>query len=123
MKTPMRRSAGTPSAPLAPARAGRSAGRLGHAIAVLALTALAFASTAVGFAQPATGGIEGRVQSLVTGDYLNNARVAVKGTNLVTLTDAQKLRRRDVQNSPEWSTFQIANDLGSAYTAGITGSF
>jgi TonB-dependent receptor len=34
----------------------------------------------------ATGSIEGRVQNLVTGDYLNNARVSVEGTNLVALT-------------------------------------
>jgi iron complex outermembrane receptor protein len=35
-----------------------------------------------------TGVIEGRVQNAVTGDYLNNARVSVKGTNLVALTDS-----------------------------------
>jgi iron complex outermembrane receptor protein len=34
-----------------------------------------------------TGVIEGRVQNAATGDYLNNARVSVKGTTLVTLTD------------------------------------
>ncbi len=33
-----------------------------------------------------TGSIEGRVQNLVTGDYLNNARVSVERTNLVALT-------------------------------------
>src|SRR4051812_20934005 len=39
-------------------------------------------------AQPATTGlIEGRVQNAITGDYLNNARVSVKGTNLVAQTD------------------------------------
>ena len=48
------------------------------------------------------------------------ARLFVSGRNV---TDAQKLRRRDVQNSPEWSTFQIANNLGVTYTAGVTGSF
>ncbi|HEY8994713.1 MAG TPA: carboxypeptidase regulatory-like domain-containing protein, partial [Lacunisphaera sp.] len=35
-----------------------------------------------------TGTVEGRVQNAVSGDSLNNARVAVKGTNLVTLTDS-----------------------------------
>ncbi|WP_414662433.1 TonB-dependent receptor domain-containing protein [Horticoccus sp. 23ND18S-11] len=48
------------------------------------------------------------------------AKLFVSGRNI---TDAQKLRRRDVQNAPEWSTFHIANNLGVTYTAGITGSF
>jgi iron complex outermembrane receptor protein len=40
-------------------------------------------------AQPSgTGTIEGNIQNLVTGDFLNNARVSVKGTTLVALTDA-----------------------------------
>ncbi|HWA24397.1 MAG TPA: TonB-dependent receptor [Lacunisphaera sp.] len=34
-----------------------------------------------------TGTITGRVQNQVTGDSLNNARVSVKGTNIVTQTD------------------------------------
>jgi iron complex outermembrane receptor protein len=34
-----------------------------------------------------TGSITGRVKNSVTGRYLNNARVSVKGTNLVALTD------------------------------------
>ncbi|WP_172830196.1 TonB-dependent receptor [Opitutus sp. GAS368] len=34
-----------------------------------------------------TGVIEGRVQNAVTGDNLNNARVSVRGTNAVALTD------------------------------------
>jgi hypothetical protein len=50
--------------------------------------ALAVGATATAQAQsPATGGIEGRVQDVATGDYLNNARVSVRGTNLVALTD------------------------------------
>src|SRR4051794_28626604 len=36
---------------------------------------------------PSTGTIEGRVQNAATGDYLQNARIMVKGTNLETLTD------------------------------------
>ena len=38
-------------------------------------------------AQPATGGITGRVQNLVSGVYLSNARVSVPGTDLVAFTD------------------------------------
>ena len=34
-----------------------------------------------------TGSIRGRVQNVVTGRYLNNARVAVKQTDIFTLTD------------------------------------
>jgi iron complex outermembrane receptor protein len=48
------------------------------------------------------------------------AKLFVSGRNI---TDAQKLRRRDVTNAPEWSTFHIANNLGVTYTAGVTGSF
>jgi iron complex outermembrane recepter protein len=36
---------------------------------------------------PASGSIEGRVQNVVTGDNLNNARVSLVGTNLVAFTD------------------------------------
>jgi hypothetical protein len=39
-------------------------------------------------AQAGNGTVEGRVQDRVTGDYLNNARITVKGTNLVALTDS-----------------------------------
>ncbi len=35
----------------------------------------------------ATGSIEGRVQNAASGDYLNNARVSLAGTDLVALTD------------------------------------
>lgn len=35
----------------------------------------------------ATGNVSGRVFNLVTGNYLNNARVTVEGTNLSTFTD------------------------------------
>ena len=49
----------------------------------LAVSLTAWAATApVG-----TGVIEGRVKNSVTGAYLNNARVTVPGTNLLTLTD------------------------------------
>lgn len=33
------------------------------------------------------GSVQGRVQNVVTGQYLNNARVSIKGTNLVDQTD------------------------------------
>ena len=36
---------------------------------------------------PATGSISGRVQNEVTSQYLNNARISVKGTDLTTFTD------------------------------------
>ena len=39
-------------------------------------------------AQTAQGTIEGRVRNAATGEYLNNARVAIAGTNVVTFTDA-----------------------------------
>jgi TonB-dependent receptor len=48
------------------------------------------------------------------------ARLFFSGRNI---TDAQKLRRRDVKNAPEWSTFHISNNLGVTYTAGVTGAF
>ncbi len=48
---------------------------------VLALTGLRLA------AQSATGEISGRVQNEATGQYLNNARVTVKGTDLTSFTD------------------------------------
>ena len=36
---------------------------------------------------PAAGGVTGRVQNTATGQYLNNARIAVKGTDLVAFSD------------------------------------
>ena len=53
----------------------------------LLVSALFLTAPFIGAQSAATGIIEGRVQNLVTGDYLNNARVAVRGTNLVALTD------------------------------------
>ncbi|MSU51298.1 MAG: TonB-dependent receptor [Opitutus sp.] len=38
-------------------------------------------------ASPAAGAIAGRVQNIATGQYLNNARVAVKDTDLAAFTD------------------------------------
>src|SRR5688572_18302901 len=47
-----------------------------------------FAQTATAStATSATGSISGRVQNEATGQYLNNARITVKGTALSVLTD------------------------------------
>lgn len=48
------------------------------------------------------------------------ARLFVSGRNV---TNAQKTRFRVVEGAPDWSRFQIANNLGFTYTAGITGGF
>ena len=56
---------------------------LGVATAILAC----FVASPAGAQSSAAGAIEGRVQNVATGDYLNNARVAIKGTNIITLTD------------------------------------
>src|SRR5215217_6635117 len=47
------------------------------------ITALLFVISAPAQSEPARGTIEGRVQNLVTGEYLNNARISVKGTSQV----------------------------------------
>jgi iron complex outermembrane recepter protein len=63
---------------------GRHVGRLlGLATAILTL----FAPARLPAQTAAAGAIEGRVQNVATGANLNNARVAVKGTNIVTFTD------------------------------------
>lgn len=48
------------------------------------------------------------------------AKLFISGRNL---TNAQKTRYRVVDDAPTWSHFQIANNLGATYTAGVTGSF
>ncbi len=54
----------------------------------LGLVALIAAGRPHAFAASAGHGeITGRVQNAVTGQYLNNARVSVKGTDLITFTD------------------------------------
>ena len=55
-------------------------------LAALALTL--FAAGAPAQTAPRTATIEGRVQNLITGDALENARVAIKGTSIETFTDA-----------------------------------
>ena len=66
-----------------------------HRAIVLAITTLlslpapaAYAANASGSpVATSTGTIEGRVQNVMTGSYLNNARVEVKGTNARAFTD------------------------------------
>jgi TonB-dependent receptor len=60
---------------------------LQRVLAVSLLAATALLPPAVLCATAATGGLTGRVQNVVTGQYLNNARVAVQGTDLVAFTD------------------------------------
>ena len=63
-----------------------AAGALASRLCVMAV--LVFASLAPVRAQSAaTGAISGRVQNEATGQYLNNARVTVKGTDLTVFTD------------------------------------
>ena len=45
-----------------------------------------------------------------------------RADDLNNLTNAQKTRYRVVDGAPSWSNFQIANNLGATYTAGVTGS-
>src|SRR5215213_8967056 len=55
--------------------------------------------TAAAASAHGTGVISGRVQNVVTGNYLNKARVTVKGTDLVTYTDESgSYRLVDVPN-------------------------
>lgn len=51
------------------------------------LMALASATSAAAQPVPARGVVEGRVQNVVTGEYLNNARVSIKGSTQAVLTD------------------------------------
>ena len=58
-----------------------------HALGLITIVAAWAFLPPAARAQTATGAVEGRVQNAVTGDSLNNARVSVKGSNLVALTD------------------------------------
>ncbi|MBL9201443.1 MAG: TonB-dependent receptor, partial [Opitutaceae bacterium] len=49
--------------------------------------ALLIASRALAAADASTASVSGRVQNVVTGQFLNNARVTVRGTDLVAFTD------------------------------------
>jgi TonB-dependent receptor len=48
------------------------------------------------------------------------AKLFISGRNV---SNAQKMRQRVLEGAPSWSNFQIANNLGFTYTAGVTGSF
>ncbi|HUR57741.1 MAG TPA: carboxypeptidase regulatory-like domain-containing protein [Opitutaceae bacterium] len=61
--------------------------RGGRPVRWLSRIALACASLLAPLHAQSTGAVEGRVQNVATGAYLANARVGVKGTNLVTFTD------------------------------------
>ncbi len=74
---------------------------------------------------PAVGGIRYYPASTTidfSADYAVTkwAKLFLSGRNL---TNAQKTRFRVVDGAPDWSNFQIANNLGATYTAGVTGSF
>ena len=47
-------------------------------------------------------------------------KLFVSGRNI---TNAQKTRYRVLEGAPASSYFQIANNLGMTFTAGVTGSF
>lgn len=66
--------------PLWPASA-MSALRVASLLLALVLATASFAQA------PATGSISGRVQNEATGQYLNNARITVKGTGIEAFTD------------------------------------
>lgn len=48
------------------------------------------------------------------------AKLFISGRNI---NNPQKMRERVLDGAPAWSNFQIANNLGATYTAGITGTF
>jgi iron complex outermembrane receptor protein len=54
---------------------------------LLGLLVLSLLLPTIRAASPATGGISGRILNVVTGQYLNNVRVAVPGSDLVAFTD------------------------------------
>ena len=58
------------------------------------LLSCCFATLASAQSSPtASGSIEGRVQNAASGDYLNNARVSLAGSDLVALTDESGMFR------------------------------
>ena len=67
------------------------------AVSLLALSTLTSVQTsAAATAAPvATASLSGRVSHAATSQYLNNARVSVKGTNLLTFTDESGTYRLD----------------------------
>lgn len=76
--------------------------RIGRLSCAIALTLLSLGGLAPASAQtPATGSVEGRVKNQVSGENLYNARVAVKGTNIMAFTDGSGLYRlNDLPGGP-----------------------
>ncbi len=71
------------------------------ALALSALFSLPAPGILAADANPHTGSISGRVQNAATGQYLNRARIAVKGTDLVVFTDEYgTYRLTDVPGGP-----------------------
>ncbi len=69
-------------------RTSSTSSKLSRFLSIAAACLLALASSAPSArAQPSTGSISGRVHNEATGQYLNNARVTVKGTDLTAFTD------------------------------------
>ena len=71
-----------------PSPAVASSHRPALALLMAALLSLITLAPAPLSAQEATGTVTGRVLNRVTGDSMGNARVAIKGTNRATQTDA-----------------------------------
>ena len=63
---------------------------IGRLVIALAMGAAGLRSTFAAAAAdaPATGAVEGRVSNAASGNYLNNAVVAIRGTNLATATNS-----------------------------------
>jgi iron complex outermembrane receptor protein len=63
------------------------------ALVLFIASGLALALPASALAQPADAAVSGRIQNAVTGQYLTNARVAVRGTDRVAFTDDSGIYR------------------------------
>jgi TonB-dependent receptor len=70
----------------------------------------------------ANGNISGDFQNYYENQFnvSRRAKLFLSGRNI---TNAQKMRWRVLDGAPAWSYFQIANNLGFNYTAGVTGEF
>ena len=75
------------TSPLCPAQAACAIRRTACALAAIATLLCLTGRAQAQSPGPATGSISGRVQNEATGQYLNNARIAVKGTDLTVFTD------------------------------------
>lgn len=74
---------------------------LRHVIRILFSLVLLPVALSSGLAQAQTGTVEGRVQNEITGRYLNNSRVTVKGTDIIVHTDESgRYRLTNVPSGP-----------------------